>query len=268
MNDAERIQHQLHAKSRAYQVRLEKTLTIIHEGMRCMQRPYVAFSGGVDSTVLLDLLYTLGYEIPVFWGDDGYDYPETLQFLKEMEDRYFFLLKRARSMHPWRDWCMEMDRPDLAEDPAALTAWGNPQIWAYTWPSLTDGAPALYDGVFLGMLGTPPKNGGESTKRQMQLRNGTRPLYQVESEHGMWHCSPLAHWTKHEIWAYIVANELPYNRAYDRLADLGVSVERRRVAPLTCFRTVQYGSVVTLKSGWPELYNTLAAVFPKVRSYG
>lgn len=155
-----------------------------------------------------------------------------------------------------------MDRPDLADDPAALEAWGNPHTWDDTWHTLTRDAGAHgYDGVFLGMLAT------ESRSRAYQLHDGHRPLYRVKSEQGIWHCSPLASWTKRDIWAYVVANDVPYNPVYDRLAELGVPLARRRVAALTCFRVQQFGSVAVLRSGWPDLYNRLAATFPHVRAY-
>ena len=269
MIETERIQHALHAKTASYQRKIERAITTIHDMAQQQQiRWYCAYSGGIDSLVLLDLLYSLDYRIPVIWGDDGYDYHQTLHFLLATEERYHFMLTRVRSMDPWRDWCEEMGRPDLATDPEALAAWGNPKIWHHTWRSLSKDAPTLYDGVFLGMLGTSPKRGGESVTRQLQMRNGTRHTYQVVSEQNMWHCSPLAHLTKYDIWAYVVSRELPYNPVYDMLATLGVPVRYRRVGPLTCFRTVQYGSVVTLKAGWPAAYNRLAATFPMVRSYG
>lgn len=265
MNDIERYQHQLHAKTNGYRRKIERARAIINESREIGQLNwYCAFSGGVDSTVLLDLLFEQQRisDKAVLWGDDGWDYPETLDFLKATEERYFFRLKRIRSLNPWKTWCEEMDRPDLADDPAALQAWGNPRQWDDTWHSLTRDAPTHgYDGVFLGMLAS------ESRSRAYVLHDGRKPLYQVKSEGGMWHCSPLARWNKRDVWAYAVSRELAYNPVYDRLAALDVPVERRRVAALTCFRVQQYGSVVALKQGWPALYNRLAATFPNVKEY-
>lgn len=265
MNEIERYQHLLHAKTSGFQRKVERARDIINESREIGQLNwYCAFSGGVDSTVLLDLLFEQQRisDKAVLWGDDGWDYPETLQFLKATEERYFFRLKRIRSMQPWHDWCTEMSRPDLADDPAALAAWGNPRRWDGTWHTLTRDAGAYgYDGVFMGLLAS------ESRKRAYALHDGRKPLYQVKGEGGMWHCSPLAHFTKRDIWAYVTSHELPYNPVYDRLAELDVPLERRRVAPLTCFAVQQYGSVVTLKRGWPELYLRLASTFERVREY-
>lgn len=262
MDKAERRQHELHARLPAFQRKLDWTRQIIEDGMARMERHYLAFSGGIDSTVLLDLIRQAGHRLPVLWGDDGWDYPDTLTFLVATEARYDFRLTRIRSRNPWRDWCEEMGRPDLCDDPAALEAWGNPREWDGTWHTLTRDAPSHgYTGVFLGMLAK------ESRSRGYALRGGHKPLYQVKSEANIWHCSPLAAWEKRDVWAYVVSRNLPYNPVYDKLAALGVPLERRRVAALTCFRTAQYGSIVQLRHGWPDLYAQLSALFPGVRAY-
>jgi phosphoadenosine phosphosulfate reductase len=260
MLEIERHQHQLHARLPAFQRKVDRAHAIIRQAFSCEGHPfYCAFSGGIDSTVLLHLLYQYPWQVPVRFSDDGYDFPETLQFLKDTEERYGFRLHRVRNLNSWRLWCEEMGRSDLADNPDR--AWGNPGPWDSVRTSKMHEEWQEYGGVFLGLLAS------ESRSRGYVLRDGWKPLYQVKSEHGMWHCSPLAHFTKQDIWSYVVSRELPYNPVYDKLAALGVPLAVRRVAPLTCFRTMQYGSVSTLKSGWPELFNHLAATFPKVREY-
>lgn len=261
MNKLEQLQHMFHSQSSAFQRKLERSQRLIDEARKMQVKWYIAYSSGVDSLVVLHMLLSAG-SMDVIWGDDGIDFPESLTFLVETEQRYGFSLQRIRCMQPWRDWCNEMARPDLCEDPAALGAWGNPRQWAGTWHSLSKDAPDHYTGVFLGLLAS------ESRARGYVLKGGSKPLYQVQSEQGMWHCSPLAAWTKQDIWGYVAKNDLPYNPVYDKLAELRVPLERRRVAPLTCFRVLQYGSHgYVLRGGWPGLYNRLCAVFPKIRGY-
>jgi 3'-phosphoadenosine 5'-phosphosulfate sulfotransferase (PAPS reductase)/FAD synthetase len=249
-----------HASTSQFTRKVDKARAIIDNALALDVVWILSFSGGIDSTALLDLLNDA--HLVVQWGDDGADYPETLQFLADTEQRYSFELQRIRCLEPWRDWCVEMGRPDLAEPGSAMDdAWMNPHQWHHTWQSLKDAAHHDYSGVFLGLLA------GESRGRRMITHNGKRPLYQVKEEHGVWHCSPLASWTKQDIWSYIISRNIPYNPAYDKLAELGVPLEYRRVAPLTCFRAVQYGSVAVLRQGWPEMYNELSVTFPKVREY-
>lgn len=261
MDQLEHRQHLLHSTLPAFARKLDWTRQLIEDALPKMgDNPQVSFSGGVDSTVLLDLLWQAEHPLPVLWGDDGADFPETLAFLKETEQRYGFRLVRVRSMAPWRSWCEEMARPDLADDPEAYEAWMNPRAWDDTWHTLTrDAIRHGYTGVFMGMLAS------ESRNRRIVLRGGGRPLYPVKS--GQINCSPLAAWTKADVWAYVARYDLPYNPVYDILATLGVPLERRRVAPLTCFRVLRFGSGVILRAGWPDLFNQLIATFPGLSIY-
>ena len=260
MRNIERLQHELHARLPVFKRKVDKARAIIDEALAIDVNWALSFSGGIDSTVLLDLLNDAHPAIQ--WGDDGADYLETLQFLSDTEQRYNFELQRIRCLEPWRDWCVEMDRPDLAQPgPEMDAAWLNPHQWHDTWGSLKNAVNHGYGGVFLGLLAS------ESRGRNYALKNGYKPLYQVASENGMWHCSPLASWDKRDVWAYVVSRRIAYNPVYDKLAELDVPLERRRVAPLTCFRTMQYGSVAVFRSGWAEMYNKLGEIFPKIREY-
>jgi phosphoadenosine phosphosulfate reductase len=50
-------------------------------------------------------------------------------------------------------------------------------------------------------------------------QSGTRdslPLRQFDAGNGLEKFSPLADWTEREVWAYIRANKVPYNKLHDR----------------------------------------------------
>ena len=52
---------------------------------------YVAFSGGKDSTVLLDLVWSINPRIPAVFVDTGLEYPEIREFVKTFGDRVVWL---------------------------------------------------------------------------------------------------------------------------------------------------------------------------------
>jgi 3'-phosphoadenosine 5'-phosphosulfate sulfotransferase (PAPS reductase)/FAD synthetase len=52
---------------------------------------YVAFSGGKDSTVLLDLVWSINPRIPAVFVDTGLEYPEIREFVKSYGDRVAWL---------------------------------------------------------------------------------------------------------------------------------------------------------------------------------
>ena len=250
-----------HSRTNAFRRAVEQAQRVIDEAP--VTSWYCSFSGGSDSLVLLDLLHRSGLAPDVVWGDDGADYPETLDCLAAVERDYGLRVWRVQCLEPWSDWCRELGRADLAAPPVTqevLDAWLNPHAWSATWPSLRSGSrQAGFGGVFLGLLAA------ESAGRRRMLRGGKRPLYQVTSEGTMWHCSPLASWDKLDIWGYIAWRGLPYNPVYARLAGFGIPLEQRRIAPLTCFRVMQYGSHAWLRMGWPDLFERLAATFPAIR---
>lgn len=53
---------------------------------------YVSFSGGKDSTVLVDIITKMGYEnIPLVFADTGLEYPEIREFVKTYGERVIWL---------------------------------------------------------------------------------------------------------------------------------------------------------------------------------
>lgn len=53
---------------------------------------YVSFSGGKDSTVLVDIITKMGYtDIPLVFVDTGLEYPEIREFVKGYGDRVVWL---------------------------------------------------------------------------------------------------------------------------------------------------------------------------------
>lgn len=271
-SDVHRLEFELYAKLPVFQRKIDRSKNIIEEAVQKHSKWALSFSGGIDSTVLLDLLYSNGYRVDVQWGDDGWDFDEVLEFLATTERQYGFELQRIQCLDPWNDWCDELGRQDLMVPlimnhyskplPSyVLDAWHNPHRWHSTWNSLQDARFHGYGGIFLGMLAK------ESVRRSYILHGGARATYQVAREDGTWHCSPLAHWDKRDVWSYILSRSLPYNKAYNTLIKLNIPIKFHRTAPLTCFRVHRYGGIVTLRQGWPELYNKLSATFPKVREY-
>lgn len=104
----------------------------------------------------------------------------------------------------------------------------------------------------------------ESPGRRMNaLSRGE--LYQGDDR--TWYCCPLAFWTVDDIWAYISARGLQYNRAYDRLSEIGVPREKQRISTLLGDRAEGVGKYALLKRIEPETFNRLAAEFPEIRAY-
>ena len=226
----------LHAQTHGFASRVQRARGAIERALRIARAPYVAFSGGKDSTVVLALVREYMPDIPAVWSDDEWYLPETEEYMARIE-------AEGVNLHHIRTnaWHTEWFR--IAGDYDGIPDYAKRQEW---------------DLVFLGLRQE------ESAKRRVHLRT-CGLLYQCKN--GFWHCNPIGDWTWRDVWAFILSRGLDYNRAYDRLAELGVPPRRQRIGPLAVERVLGYGQLAILKRGWPELFNRFAAEFPEVRGY-
>ncbi len=66
---------------------------------------YLAFSGGKDSLVALDLALRVEPNLPVVFFDSGLEYPETYEYLHHMQDHWDLQLHVMRPVTPLcRSW--------------------------------------------------------------------------------------------------------------------------------------------------------------------
>jgi len=199
--------------------------------------PHVAFSGGKDSTVVLELVREQYPTVPAVWSDDEWYLPETGEYMKRIQ-------AGGVDLHHIRTNAWHTDWFQIKGDWSGIQQYAKVHDWGLT---------------FLGLRQE------ESAARRLHLRT-SGPLFFAQSD-DLWHCNPIHDWTWHDVWAYIVDNGLDYNRAYDRLAEIGVPPERQRIGPLAVERVLGYGQIAILKRGWPDLFNRFAAEFPEVRAY-
>lgn len=68
-------------------------------------RPAIAYSGGGDSTVLLDIVCGMGYRPPLIYVDSQMEYTDGLPFVQEVAERYGCALHVGRSrLTPLECW--------------------------------------------------------------------------------------------------------------------------------------------------------------------
>jgi len=153
-------------------------------------------------------------------------------------------IKHAEWFTSWQD-----SRPEDAEWVEA-TKNGGIQTWAKS---------NNYDLAFIGLRAE------ESSRRALYLRNMGTCHFVVPLK--IWQCNPLAWWTVKDIWAYILSTGIEYNRAYDKLSELDVPLDRQRVGPLAVERVLGYGQLALLKRGWPDLYNRFKQKYPEAGQF-
>jgi 3'-phosphoadenosine 5'-phosphosulfate sulfotransferase (PAPS reductase)/FAD synthetase len=228
---------------------LGRTEAIIREALSQSARPYVALSGGKDSTVLLSLVREAAPDTPAIFSNDEWNFPETMAYLDAVPN-----LTRVASRVRHADWftSWESGPVDLPADTIWLDA------------AQGDGIPAFarghgFDLAFIGLRKE------EATYRRLHLcGRGTTFYCQT---HAMTECNPLADWKVEDVWAYLLSRNIPYNAAYDRMTALDIPLPEQRVGPFAVEKAIGYGSLALIKRGWPGLWNQFTERYPQASNY-
>lgn len=83
---------------------MKTTREIIRHAFR-NYRPVLAFSGGGDSAVLLDIVTEMGYRPPLVFADSQMEYPATVEHVKAQAEKYNLPLTIAKAeITPHQNW--------------------------------------------------------------------------------------------------------------------------------------------------------------------
>lgn len=228
----------LHAKTSGYQYKVNSAREIIKDALSTPDTTgYVSLSGGKDSTVVYALVREQQPDIPAVWSDDEWWLPETMEYIQRLQASGLDV-RQIRTNTKHADWFTCHGDYDDLPDYARQHGWNL---------------------CFLGLRQE------ESSVRRVHLRR-FGPLFCANSDK-VWHCNPIHNWTWQDVWAYIVSEGLDYNRAYDRLEDIGVEPEAQRIGPFAVERVLGYGQLIILKRGWPDMYNRFCAEHPEAGRY-
>ena len=247
----------LYAKLSRFKRQEERTRQFIAETLSSVLGPWtISFSGGKDSTVMLDLVRRVAPDTVAVFVDSGAEYPETLGFMADTA-----LVKTYYPELAILEMYRMVDRYGHS---------GGEYGPDWHWPLGSIKRAMIYEpmvraqdelhavGGFIGLRAQ------ESYGRKMLRRIRGKLL---QAKQGDWRCYPMLDWTTEDIWAYIALHDLEYNEVYDILAEIGEPREQWRVASYAGGTSIGFGRWAILKRGWPDLFNRFAAEFPEARSY-
>jgi len=174
----------IHTQLEEYHKHLLEAEQIIQEVLLKSKKPYVAFSGGKDSTVLLHLVLQQAPDITVF----HFIWPENIM-PKVIEREVMVNLRKIG-----------------AKNIICRTERENTRGSGF-FASISELSKQGYDVSFIGLRKE------ESCRRKMRIKNNSfytsiREIY------------PIQDWTWKDVWGYIIQHHLPYPSVYDEYASV------------------------------------------------
>ena len=240
----------IHARLREFQSRVNQSLLTIERSIRRGGKICVSFSGGKDSTVLLDLVRFIQPEAPAVWFDSGAELEATRQICT-----HYGAIQIEPKLSVVEIWKRMGYGGCIAIDPHANL---NLQRILIDEPAERALRQLNCEISAIGLR-------SEESPARKKSAKYHGPLFRTIS--GYIRLCPLLEWTADDIWAYIAHRELAYNSAYDRMAEMGIERQYQRISTLLDGKAATVGRYVYLKRCEPELFNRLAAEFPKIRAY-
>lgn len=200
---------------------------------------YVAFSGGKDSIVTLDLVQkSLPHNaFKVLFGDTGMEFPdtyETVNFIEKFCQEANIDFIRSRSPYkPAHTW-------SCFGPPATVNRWccsvhkTSPQVLALR------EATGIHDFTGMAFIGI---RASESA-----ARSDYDYISLGEKHKGQWSCNPILEWNSAELYAYIYSENLHINKAYKK--------GNRRAGCLVCPRAAERSDYFS-RICYPSEFNSL-----------
>lgn len=264
--------------------RSDRDRTLIHERIAHHldeHAGYVAFSGGKDSLITLDLARQVDPNVAVAFFDSGLEYPETYTYIAELADAW----NLALDIYPARPGLLtiladsgEWDhkRPgrssdtslrDLVIDEPAAHAHadhGAGELWGVRADESRRGTGrwTLYYSALAREIERHCHGCCTTVSEQHATHGGT-----FARNNGTHAYGPIWDWDSDEVWAHIARHHLPVNPVYAKLRRLGCDTTQLRVAPILDGSFLERGRITRLRRGWPTLFEELAQVLPRIREF-
>lgn len=164
----------------------------------------MATAFGAEGCALLGMLARLRDEIgilpDIFNLDTGYQFEETLDLKRRIEDKYGFSIRAIQPDAAIVD--AEADSRSIFEQPLYQS---QPNLCCYYRKVVPlAGAVEGFDAWITAI------------RRDQTPERATAPIVGFDAQYPLVKINPLANWTKQQVWDYIRANRVPYNPLHDQ----------------------------------------------------
>lgn len=227
---------------------------------------YISFSGGKDSTVLANLVWSIYPDVPALFANTGLEYPEIVQFVKRLksEGKPIVIIRPKRT---FRDVVLNDGFPLVSKKVANMvrrvrnpTAKNEATRNLYLTGYRQDGVfkknsmiPEKWRKLINAPFGTTEQCCDALKKepfRRYERETGRKPFVGVMAEEGgnrstLTQCNafdakspqsrPMLFWSEDDVWQYIADNRVEYSEIYDDREVNGLKVPgERRTGCMFC----------------------------------
>jgi phosphoadenosine phosphosulfate reductase len=215
---------------------------------------FVTWSGGQDSTVVVDLANRARPGVPVIWYDSGLEFPETHTYIRQLADQ------------------LNLNLHIIPAEPDALTVLTQTGSWDHAaahqpgtslHQALITGPAALAHTRF-GMGELTGLRAAESAGRRILLGRGDGFYTRVDGTQVL---APIWAWSGMDVLGYLAERGLPRNPVYARLISVGAPERARRVGLVVDGNNPENGRYTYLRAGWPELWTRLTDALPRLNEW-
>jgi len=250
MNALERAGYLAHSKTERFSRSLERANALIREMLWRREQPYVAFSCGKDSSVLLWLVLQHRPNITARILTSG----ETRLLYPDIDD----------VLRWWREGFPSLHLEEVLVDRVFTPEWSD-----VTWTQqrkagrrdILQYLPQGRDGVFLGL------RDAESNRRRMATRKmGPLRQYRASRRDNLgetWVCCPLASWTTKDVFALLTRENIPLLQAYGS----GEHAASMRTTMRLTGDAVRQNAFVELRMRDKAAYNKLLSRFHELERW-
>jgi phosphoadenosine phosphosulfate reductase len=243
----------LHASSATFRKKVNKAREAIANFLDLGIKSYVSVSGGKDSTAMMHLVWQTDASVAVMSEKDDMDFPGELEYMHKLQQLYNLNLTIIQPDVSLWDIVKKFD---FTED---IHSRGTEFSDEFFYGLIEEFQyKNNYKAVFLGLR-------AEESKGRMHNYAINRSIYYNESERHLV-CQPIATWTGIDVMAYLFENEVPILDVYFKTKFVLAPHEIRKSWALPSHQSSK-GQALWLKYYYPEIFQKLAVINPKIRSY-
>ena len=251
MREIDRRRYHLVAASKSHQRRVDDAKRILSDGAK-IGKIVISMSWGKDSCALGDLACRVLGRVDMMHLASPYSLPGYDEVVSYFEKRStVHIVGNHRSITDYIDWCKDIGLPhERTKTTQQRIVKEIKRDRGSEWCREHDYSVAT--------MGLRAAEGGPRAK----MLRAKGPLFQLVD--GSWRCYPLANWHHDDVWAYLMFNEVPYNRKIYDAETHGMTRDTIRNAGWLSTDGAHRGRVIWLRAHFPEQYRRLVAEFPQI----